>query len=270
MLKTESYPLWENEIPGPNGLTPMIHFYPTYQKATDACLVIFPGGAYVSHAGHEGEGYARLFTTFGFHCFVVDYRVSPAHFPAPLLDARRAMRFVRANAEKFGIDKEKIAVIGSSAGGHLVSLLSTYKEKLDGEGIDSIDEEDFLPFAQILCYPVVSSHPDCAHFGSYKHLLGDAYSREACHAFAPDLLCDETTPQAFIWHTADDEVVKVENAYRYAAALSRKGVPCELHVFPSAPHGSAVSPNRPHVLHWIELCREWLFGIGFFPMLHPM
>ena len=122
--------LWEDVIPGfiEEATVPMIHYYPADKKCGKGCVVIFPGGGYSGRAAHEGQGYAEFFAKNGIDSFVVDYRVKPTLFPYPLLDARRAVRYVRANAEKYGIDPEKIAVMGSSAGGHLAALVSTYKD----------------------------------------------------------------------------------------------------------------------------------------------
>ena len=195
------------------------------------------------------------------NAFVVDYRVAPAHFPDELLDARRAIRFVRANAEKFGIDKSKIAVMGSSAGGHLAAFVSTYRKAIDGEGIDVIDSECCIPNAQILCYPVISSDEEIAHKGSYTNLLDTLYAER--EEYSPELIADERTPQAFIWHTSDDSVVNVENSYRYAAKLRRLSIPCEMHVFPNGPHGLGLAPAMPHVAQWAELLKNWLKYIGF-------
>ncbi|MBO7292531.1 MAG: alpha/beta hydrolase, partial [Clostridia bacterium] len=167
------YPLWEGTFPGTATETPAVTFYPPAEKKSDAAVVIFPGGGYHHRAKHEGEGYAEFLNGFGIAAFVVDYRVTPAYFPDPLLDARRAVRFVRANAERFGIDPQKIAVMGSSAGGHLAALVSTYLERIEGEGVDAIDEFDALPNAQVLCYPVISSDERIAHVGSFRTLLGD-------------------------------------------------------------------------------------------------
>ena len=257
----ETFSLFDDKAPGAETMVPKITFYPSLQKCSDATVVIFPGGAYACRASHEGEGYAGLFNTFGMNAFVVDYRVAPAHFPDQLLDARRAVRFVRANAEKFGISKDKIAVMGSSAGGHLAAFVSTYRAPIEGEGVDEIDKEDDLPNAQILCYPVISSDEAVSHAGSYHNLLGDRYGDR--DAFSPDLIADEKTPQAFIWHTADDGGVNVINSYRYATRLREKNVPCELHVFPNGAHGLGLAPHVPHVRQWTELLRNWLNYIGF-------
>ncbi len=256
-----SYSLWENTFPGKNTETPLITHYPLFYPASRAAVIILPGGGYGGRAPHEGEGYANYFNTIGVTAFVVNYRVAPAEFPDPLLDARRAVRFVRKHAEKFGIDKDKIAVMGSSAGGHLSALLSTYRGKIDGESLDDIDREDYLPNAQILCYPVISGDEAISHTGSFRNLLGDRYHER--DAYSPELIADEKTPQAFIWHTANDTVVNVCNSYRYAARLREKNVSCELHVFPNGPHGIGTANRRPHVMQWLPLLHNWLLYIGF-------
>ena len=233
----------------------IIEYYPPMQKSTDVAVVVFPGGGYTGLAKHEGEGYARLLNTFGITAFVVYYRVNPNCFPLPLMDARRAMRFVRANAEKFGINKEKVLAMGSSAGGHLTALLSTYLDDI-GEKNDELLNEKFLPNGQILCYPVVSSDEAISHRGSFEHLLAERYSEK--EKFSPDLLVNSTTPPAFIWHTADDPLVPCVNSYRYATALWKEKISCELHVFPKGRHGLGVAPDSPHVAQWTDLLKNWL------------
>ena len=256
-----AYPLWEGAFPGTATETPTVTHYPPAEKRSDAAFVIFPGGGYHHRAKHEGEGYAELLNSFGITAFVVDYRVTPAFFPAPLLDARRAVRFVRANAEKFGIDPTKVAVMGSSAGGHLAALVSTFFERIEGEGIDEIDDLDALPNAQVLCYPVITSDETLGHTASYHNLLGDRYEERA--SFSPELLVSEATPPAFLWHATPDAVVNVIHSYRYATALREAGIPCELHTFPVGTHGMGVAANNPHVAQWTGLLKRWLCLIGF-------
>ena len=246
----QKFKLWDNS-------DVEIVYYKSLHKSSNGTVVILPGGGYARCCPHEGENYAQLFNTFGMDAFVVDYRTAPNRFPLPLLDARRAVRFVRANAEKFGVDKDKIAVMGSSAGGHLSALLSTYFDAIDGEGIDEIDNEDFIPDAQILCYPVISSDEAISHQGSYKNLLGEeGYSDRG--KFSPDLLVSEKTPKAFIWHTMTDTGVRVSNSYRYAEALYKNGVKNELHVFPVGEHGAALGAHVSYLRVWTELLRKWL------------
>ena len=185
--------LWEN-VPALNGETPVLEYYPAKNKATDAAVVVFPGGGYGGRAPKEGEGYAVFLNSIGMDAYVCEYRVAPYRFPIPLLDARRAVRYVRYHAEQFGVDPDKIAVMGSSAGGHLAALVSTYKEAIDFEGADEIDGMSPIPNATILCYPVIH-HPDdeCCHKGSYYNLTGDEKEHRE---LSPDLLVDSNTPKA--------------------------------------------------------------------------
>lgn len=269
----QTFDLWEN----PQGMceeTPKITYYKPNAKKSDAAVVIFPGGGYEKRAAHEGEGYALFLAENGISSFVVDYRVSPHRFPLPLLDARRAVRFVRFYSDKFGIDKNKIAVMGSSAGGHLAATVSTYYDKIDFEGVDKIDEEDFVPDKQILCYPVIKLlGKGVAHLGSGKNLLGDE------HAFmgeelSPDNIVSEFTPEAFIWHTFEDSAVNVINSLDYAKALKQKSIKAEVHIFPEGRHGLGLSEQkqdvsekeniqRKHVSEWPKLLLRWLRYIGY-------
>ena len=134
--------LWD-EIPGAQTEVPTLTVFSPMQKRSDAAVIIFPGGGYCGRAGYEGEGYARMINSFGITAFVVDYRVSPARFPDPLSDARRAVRYVRHFAEKFAVNKDKIAVMGSSAGGHLTALTCTYQKEILGDKTDEIRKNIF-------------------------------------------------------------------------------------------------------------------------------
>ena len=112
----EKFKMWDN-IPGTYTDEPDIEYYKAEDKKGDGAVIIFPGGGYVARAEHEGKGYAQYLNSIGLDAFVVQYRVNPHKFPLPLVDARRSVRWVRHNADKFGINPNKIAVMGSSAGG---------------------------------------------------------------------------------------------------------------------------------------------------------
>ena len=193
---TEIFELWEK------GTT--MTYFKSENKTSRGAVVIFPGGGYWGRAEHEGKSYAEFLNKNGIDAFVVDYRVHPNRFPLPLLDARRTVRYVRYYADKFGIDKDKIAVMGSSAGGHLVSMLCTYREKVEGEGVDIIDNESFLPDKQILCYPVINLYDEkITHIGSGDALIGDSLHNGGNimqrMRLSANLVADESTPEAFMW-----------------------------------------------------------------------
>ena len=263
---TKIIDLWEGEPPlYIGGEIPKLTYYKAEVKRGRGTVVICPGGGYVNRAPHEGVGYARFLNECGLDVFVLDYRVAPNRFPASLLDARRAIRYVRANAEKYGIDPEKIAIMGSSAGGHLAALASNYKKPIDGEGVDELDATDPMPNAQILCYPVTDFE---SHNGSYKKLLGEDHELDARLEVTPNLLVGEHTPPAFIWHTFEDAAVAIASTYDYVTRLKRYDIPTELHVYPYGRHGLGLGnvPERgivPHVQSWSTLLCCWLKLFGF-------
>lgn len=254
-------PLWEGEAPGhEEGFhIPHIKYYPPKGNPTGSAVITFAGGGYRTRALYECESYCKLLSEAGIAAFDVEYRVKPTRFPYPLLDARRAVRYVRANAEKFGIDPNKIAVMGSSAGGHMAALVSTYADRLDGEGVDGLDEVDCKPNAQILCYPVTDN---ASHASSYANLVGDDRAKDA--EVTPLLLANRDTPPAFIWHTSTDDCVDVNGSFRYAARLHELGVSVELHVYPVGGHGLGVGyyPEKnidvPYIMGWTEHLLCWL------------
>lgn len=260
-MKLEGQALWK-ETPGMCEEIPQITEYIPKNKKSDIAIVIFPGGAYHDRAEHEGKAYAEFLRENGYVSFVIDYRVYPHAFPLPLLDARRAIRTVRYNAEKYGIDKNKIAVMGSSAGGHLAALISTYYEPIEFEGVDEIDKENCIPNFQILCYPVISLFgQNLTHFDSSKNLLGEKVL-ELCEELSPNLIATPKTPPAFIWHTFSDDLVNVKNSLLYAKKLKDVGVKTELHIFPDGVHGLglAIGKNKieNYMSKWKYLLLDWL------------
>ncbi|MBR5155418.1 MAG: alpha/beta hydrolase [Clostridia bacterium] len=267
-MKIEVMNLW-NKIPGENGDVPTITAYIPENKMHNGAVVVFAGGGYGFRSPHEGEGYAKFLAENGICAFDVAYRVAPYEFPIELLDARRSVKFVRHFADKYGIDKDKIAVMGSSAGGHLAALCSTYKKDIDFEvENDEIEKEDFLPNAQILCYPVVKLSAPIGHQGSGDNLMGGKKTQELENSLTPDLIADDSAPRAFIWHTFTDELVNVINSLGYAKKLKEAGGSVELHIFPDGDHGMGLSQNKgtavgDHVSQWNGLLLNWLKYIGF-------
>ena len=265
-MRVETINLWKN-APGMCEEIPMLTAYLPDRKTSMGAVVICPGGAYVGRAVHEGKNYAEFLAEHGYTSFVLDYRVAPHKFPLPLLDARRAIRFVRFYADKYGIDRNKIAIMGSSAGGHLAAMTATYYEPIEFENIDEIDKEDFIPNAQILCYPVIKLlGKGIAHIGSGKNLLGELLP-DIGEELSPDLIATEKTPKAFIWHTFEDEGVNVINTIDYVRRLKAVKVPVECHIFPEGGHGMGLATGdnevSKHVSQWGDLLINWLKYIKF-------
>ena len=280
--------LWPGEVPGlkprPAGSetvgkggrlsdieTPQYQVYlPDKAKATGAGVVIFPGGGYaILAAEHEGRDYAQWLTGRGIAAIVVKYRVSGNpelgyQFPVPFLDARRAIRTVRAKAAEWGVDSNKIGVMGSSAGGHLASLCTTrFADSFPEEGKDEVDAKSCRPDFSILIYPVISMTDLLAHKGSRKNLLGENPSPEALMKYSTDKAVTKDTPPVFLLSTSDD-MVDCRNSLEFAAACKANGVPVSLHLFEKGGHGYGLK-GKGDLATWPLLLEQWLatrFPVG--------
>ena len=256
----EAINLWDNVplyIEGEE--IPVLKYYPAKEKRGTGTVIIFAGGAYMRRSVHEGEGYALFLNEAGLDAFVLEYRVSPYRHPAPLMDARRAVRYVRANAERFGINPDRIAVMGSSAGGHLAAHVSVFRGEIDDEPRDSFISVNPVPNGQILCYPVTDIK---SHRGSYNYLLGDGI--EKSETVNPIALADESAPPAFIWHTETDGAVNVSSTLLFASRLHELGVRTELHMYPDGGHGLGLAEGYPSVRRWRGDLLFWLGANGYF------
>lgn len=241
---------------------PWLELYPLDTTDVRGAVLVCPGGGYVNRAPHEAEPIARRFNDCGFHAFVVQYRVSPHRHPAPLLDASRALRLIRAHADEWHVDPDRIAVCGFSAGGHLTASLGVHygMDVLNvGDDLDAISAR---PDALILGYPVISDGP-FGHSGCIDNLLGTGAPPELRQMMSLELQVNAQTPPAFLWHTADDPVVPVENSLLFAMALRKHGVPFEVHVYPHGRHGVGLSADDAHISTWTDLCCGWLKGQGW-------
>lgn len=234
---------------------PNIKAYPA--QGSKGAVVICPGGAYRGKAAHEGGPVAEMLNEAGISAYVLDYRISPCHYDAPVTDAHRAIRLLKS------MGYEKVGILGFSAGGHLTCSAATLYDAGDPDAEDPIDRISSRPDAFVPCY-AVTSFASFRQQGSVSALLGDLRSDlNLIRRFSAELHVTADTPPAFIWHTAEDSGVSVENSLNLARALSAAGVPYEMHVFPYGPHGLGLAKSRPEVSRWTELCQKWLAGLGF-------
>lgn len=224
-------------------------------------VVVLPGGAYHSHAPHEGEPIARWLNTLGIAAFVLEYRVTPYKHPVPLMDAKRALRLIRSRTETWNIDSTRLGVLGFSAGGHLASSVGIQYDSGDMNAIDAVDRFSSRPDFMILCYPVITMG-EFGHVGSRLHLLGESPTSECIQLMSSERQVTKNTPPTFLWHTSDDPAVPVENALLFAAALSRCKVPFELHSYQTGCHGLGLAESHPEAQTWPDLCSRWLKRIG--------
>lgn len=255
-------PFWNDEFIEEQQSAPRIPTISAYPSESDCAVVIFPGGGYAMRAEHEGKGYAEWFNSIGVTAFVVDYRVAPYKHPAEISDAMRAVKYVRYFADRFGIDKDKIAVMGSSAGGHLAASVSVHYDKDFYQATDNIDREICRPDATILCYPVIDMY-EYRHDGSRANIIGARPFAAEKDFMSLYKQVTPNTPQTFLWHTAEDEVVPCQNSLLYATALAESHVPFEAHIYPYGHHGLGLSGEVPHTAQWSGALHNWLKLIKF-------
>lgn len=225
-------------------------------------MIICPGGGYGKVSSREAEPVAKCYFTAGYNTFILRYSVGEkAKNFYPLKQLACTMAQVRKYAKEWHILGDKIAVIGFSAGGHLACSLGTlYNEErfLEAFGRD----DDIRPNAMVLSYPVITSD-EYAHVDSICTVSGSCKGTENYIWFGLDRHVDAQTPPTFLWHTAEDNCVPVENSLRFAAALSDAHVPFELHVFPKGAHGMSVCNREVNSLceyneRWVEWSIKWL------------
>ena len=220
-------------------------------------VVVVSGGGYNHKAAHEGDPIAEMLSRDGIAAYVLDYRVKPCHMLAPLADAARAIRLVRS------LGYEKVAILGFSAGGHLACSAATLYTQGDPAAEDPLERLSSRPDAFVPCYAVVS-FTAYRHQGSVDNLLGDHKTDQALlKRFSAELQVNADTPPAFIWHTAADEAVPVENSINLAAALARVGVPFEMHIYPHGRHGLGLAEEYDDVRSWADHLRLWLQKQGY-------
>jgi acetyl esterase/lipase len=256
--------LWDDEASAAagDGFRPWLDPYPVPTGRPCGAVLICPGGGYGGRAYHEGILVAQRFNQAGFHAFVVHYSVAPRRHPVPLCDASRALRLMRQGASRWSVSPEHIAICGFSAGGHLAGSLGTHFDRPYLQDPEAPGRFANRPDALILCYPVISSGP-VGHQGSFANLLGPEATAAARYDLSLEQQVSAQTPPAFLWHTVADEGVPVENSLLFAQALRGHGVPFELHVYPRGQHGLGLAAEDPHVATWMELCCEWLRGMGW-------
>lgn len=225
----------------------LTHWPAAVPDAACTAVIICPGGGYeVLATEHEGAAVARWLNSLGIAAFVLRYRVPAPGHPAPLEDARAAVRFVRAQAEKLGVRSDHVGMLGFSAGGHLAACA----------GILSPDDArpDFL----VLGYPVVSMCELWGHGSSRERLLGAALTMELAKQLSPERHVDRQTPPVFLVHAADDLVVPVENSLKLFAALRQAGTAAELHVYERGGHGFGLGTQPEPTADWPHRCAAWL------------
>lgn len=236
-----------------------------YDKVRPAILLM-PGGAYRFTSDREAEPIALRLNAMGYQVAVLRYSCAPAAFPQALLECAAAFRFLKENADEYYINKERIITMGFSAGGHLAASLGIF---WNHPLVTNVFHDTTLrPFAQILCYPVISSGA-MAHEESFRNLLQKDYDEPQLRQLVSlERQVHNEVPRTFIWHTYSDPTVPVANSLLFASALVNAGVLCEFHMYDKGPHGLATAGRltrrsdgeklQPECESWMPLLETWL------------
>ena len=282
-------PLWQNSIPNSKksneketqivkepGLvwvekvqTPTIEvFLPSKGNANGQAVLICPGGGYEGLAyDWEGADIAKLLNSKGIAGIVLKSRLPNSksiinRSIVPLQDAQRAMRLIRFHAKEWNIKKDKIGVIGFSAGGHLASTLGThFKTKTIGKP-GTVDLLSARPDFMLLIYPVISMDKSITHMGSRNALLGNKPSQSLINEYSNELQIKNNTPPTFIIHSADDDLVPVKNSIEFYLALLEKNISAEMHIFPFGGHGYSLAFGLGYLNTWPDILFNWLKNIN--------
>ena len=240
--------------------------YQYFRVSTDntkrPCVIICPGGSYaILAAGHEGSDLANYFNSIGVNALVLKYRIPNTENQidksiAPLQDAQQAILLARTNADSWGIDENKIGIMGFSAGGHLASSLATHYNDIK---IDNPSKISLRPDFQILIYPVISFGPE-GHEGSRINLMGNANddkTQKDIHYFSSEKQITKDTPPAFLVHSKDDDLVPVANATHYYDNLIAHKVPAEIYLYEKGGHGYGMKNATSEIL-WTSVMKTWM------------
>jgi acetyl esterase/lipase len=236
-------------------------FIPEKKDSAKTCVIICPGGGYKYLAiNHEGYQVAKAYNAKGITAFVLKNRVPfdtecfENRETVALMDAQQAIKIVRESAEQYGINPNKIGLMGFSAGGHLASTASTHFNTVVIENSANTSvRPDFL----VLVYPVISFSDSLAHMGSRDNMLGKNPSEEKKILYSNELQVTAQTPPTFLLHAADDKSVKVENSILFFMALQKNKVPSEMHIFQKGSHGFGLN-NKAEPISWIANVFAWM------------
>ena len=216
-------------------------------------LLVLPGGGYGGHADHEAGVINDAFQKFGFQGGVLRYTLGhKSKHPAMIYDLHRAIRLIRSKSAEWKVAGGKVAILGFSAGGHLASTGAVHFNTWINPADDLAPRFSARPDAAILCYPVISMSEPMGHMGSRNNLIGSNPDPALVEQLSNHLQVKPDTAPSFLWHTADDAPVPVENSLAYFAACRKNRVPAELHVYEYGAHGLGLAKDRSDVSTWVD------------------
>jgi len=253
--------IWRVDNPG------MYAFVVPKSENKGTAVMICPGGGYerLSHF-YNGFNFAKWFNSMGVNAFVLIYRLPhqqdlQQRQLAPLQDAQRGLKLIRANAKQWNIKTDRVGVMGVSAGGHVASTLGTHDEDVSVVK-DIVDTFSHRPDFMVLLSPVISMGK-YAHPGSKRNFIGPDSTKEVIEKYSNELQVTSFTPPAFIVHALNDSTVKVQNSLLFYNALIDKRVNASIHVFPQGGHGIRLDDNPGSTDLWMDLLERWLKEMNF-------
>lgn len=238
-------------------------YLPPKRCATGESFLICPGGSYgVLSYDWEGIQIAKWLNSKGIAGIIVKYRLPNSksnivsHL-SPLLDVKRAIRTVRFHAAEWDIESNRVGIIGFSAGGHLAATLITRFDEGDASSPDPIEKFSSRPDFAGLIYPVITMKAPHVHENSRNNLISASAKVEVTDQYSNELHVKDNTPPCFIIHSADDDIVKVENSLLMYQALKNKNVPAELHIYPFGGHGFSLAIGKDYLQTWTDRFMDW-------------
>ena len=246
-----------------NVQVPRVEYLPAAGKtACDGAVILCPGGGYTGLSMHK-EGYkvAQWLNGLDMNVFLLKYRHDKDMHPTPICDLQQAIKYAKQHADDYRLSKNKIGVMGFSAGGHLASTAMVHwrHDFLN----NSPGGEQYRPDFGILIYPLISFYDDIAHVGCREKLIGKNASSELVDLLSTHKHVDSDVCPTFMAHARDDISVPPQNSIVFYEALITASVPAELHIFESGGHGFGLADGNDHLSQWKTLCASWLAEMGF-------
>ena len=256
--------LWPAGAPGAVGAEeqdkPHLEIFGAAGAGPHPAVIVCPGGGY-THLAYDKEGtrIAEWLNLRGISAFVLTYRLAPRyHYPAPIDDGKRAVRWVRSHAAQYNIAPDKIGMWGFSAGGHLVGMVGTHFDAGNAQAADPVERVSDRPDFVISSYGLMTLDPSSARVGSLSQFIEGPTTPALVKELSPDKNVTKDTPSFFLYATTTDERVPVLTSVAFYAAMQRAGAPVEMHLFEQGPHGTGLAQTYPALSAWTGLLENWL------------
>lgn len=281
IAQQKAIPLYEKEIPNSkkafnyvertdsaglvwNVTNPSITpYFPETGTANGSAVIICPGGGYLLLAETKSITFAKAFNKIGITVFILKYRLPNDAIMVdktigPLQDAQRAIQLVRKRSAEWAIDPNKVGIFGFSSGGHVAAMTGT---QFDNPVVENKEMINLRPDFMVLLYPIIT-FDSLMTIETRERLIGKTPSAKAIDFYCREKFVTAKTPQAFLVHAADDDVVSVKNSLTFFDALLKFNVKASMHIVQTGGHGFTLD-NPSNKDMWFDWCSHWLEKNGF-------